>query len=178
MKTKVDFEQELKQYGFPKQTTERIVALLEADTYEVHASARKDLVKNGDKILPVMYKLMKSEHEQIRKESAKIVELIAHESSIPYVVKMLDDRESEIRWIAAEALIRIGRPSIRAVLQELTDNASSYYLRQSAHHVLAKLLKKTDSSELKQLVHVLNKGMEIPERIPIDATNALKKGGF
>lgn len=169
-----EIEKELRKFGFSEKITERIFALVDADNYEGHSKARQALVDKGKEILPIMHRLSKSEHIAIRKEAAKIVELIGHDSSIPIALDMLEDRESEIRWIAAEALIRIGRNSIRPLLEALVLNGSSYYLRQGAHHVLSELVNDKDTKELRQLVHVLKTEAEIPERIPLDASNALR----
>ncbi len=178
MKTTEDIEIELKQLGISKKIKTYLSALIDVKNYEQHTKTRKEMVQKGEKILPAMHKLMKSDHKVIRKEAIKIIELIAHKSSIPFVIKMLEDHETEIRWIAAEALIRIGRPSIRPLLEELVKNGTSYYLRQGAHHVLSSLVKEKDSDELIQLVHVLKNEIEIPERVPIDAANALAAGSI
>jgi HEAT repeat protein len=69
-------------------------------------------------------------------EAAKIVELIADRRSIPLLINLLDDKEFEIRWIAAEGLIKIGRRSILPLLKSVRDGESSYFHNKGAHHVL------------------------------------------
>ncbi len=89
--------------------------------------------------------------------------LIANRSSIPMAIRMLEDSDGDIRWMAAETLIKIGRVSIRPLIKALIDD-SSYYLRKGAHHVLSELIRDYDAKELKELLHMLNG--ELPEIIP------------
>jgi len=76
-------------------------------------AARNNLVRMGKTIIPQLHILLESENVLLRMEVAKIVELIADRRSIPFLINLLDDIEFEIRWIAAEGLIKIGRLSIR-----------------------------------------------------------------
>lgn len=72
----------------------------------------------------------------LRMEAAKIVELIADRRSIPLLINLLDDKEFEIRWIAAEGLIKIGRRSILPMIKSVRNGESSYFHNKGAHHVL------------------------------------------
>ena len=163
----------LEHLGIPKRLLPKVYGLIDVNDYKNHMKSRKELVKAGKKILPVMYKMLKSDEKVIRKEAMKVVERIADPTSIPVAINMLEDRESEVRWIAAEALIRIGRESITPLLKALISNGISFYLRQGAHHVLSTLIRDKDSKELKQLVHLLKPGLEIPDIIPVYAKSAL-----
>ena len=82
------------------------------------------------------YKLSVSENVLIRMEAVKIIELIADRRSIPEFIRLLDDPEFDIRWIAAEGLIKIGRRSIRPLVKAVRDNENSIILNEGAHHVL------------------------------------------
>ena len=169
-------KEELSHYRFPKNITSSLYGLIDVNNYEKHLKARKSLVEKGEKILPVMYKLMNSDHKTIRKEAVKVVELIADKSSIPEIINALKDRESDIRWIAAEALIRIGRSSINPLLEALVADGKSSYLRQGAHHVLSRLTNEKDSDRMKQLIRILrNSQMEGPESIPVYAAIVLNR---
>ncbi len=175
MNTIENEKEELRKYGFTKKVLLSLYELVDAENYRQHVKARKELVEQGEKILPVMYRLLKSEYHDIRREAIKVVQLIAHKSSIPVIIEMLEDSESDVRWIAAEALIRIGRKSIEPLLEALVADGKSAYLRQGAHHVLSKLANKKDSDKMRQLIHILGSGKEVPERIPVYAANTLKQ---
>ncbi len=176
MRSIVNEKEELKKFGFSSGILACLYSLIDLKDYKQHIKARKDFIKEGYKILPVMHKLMKSEHKKTRKQAIKIMERIAHRSSIPVAIGMLEDSESEIRWIAAKALIRIGRDTIKPLLEALVANGSeSYYLRLGAHHILSELVNDEDSKELKELVHILSHRIEIHEIIPAKALNILEK---
>jgi HEAT repeat protein len=175
MNSLTDEKYELQEQGFPRKTLLQLIRLIDVRDYHKHIKAKENFIEQGDTILPVMHKLINSEYRVIRKEAIKIVRGIAHKSSIPAAIRLLEDPESDIRWIAAEALIKIGRISIKPVLKALVLNGESYYLRQGAHHVLRALINKQDAKELKQLVKVIRHGSEIPETIPVKAVLALEK---
>jgi HEAT repeat protein len=178
MNTMSDEKKELEHYSFPLRILKRLYRLIEVDNYSEHVKVKKELVKEGEKILPYMHELLRSDSRLIRKEAIKIVELISHKSSIPMAIEMLGDHVSEIRWIAAMALIRIGRASIRPLLEALVSSSKSYFLRQGAHHILSKLVVEDDPKELKQLVRILRHDSEIPESIPVKAAHVLDNASF
>jgi HEAT repeat protein len=168
-------ENEFKHLGVPARILSSLSGLIAVNDRERHLKARRDLVRKGEAILPVMNRLMKSDHKIIRKEAVKVAELIGHKSSVPVMIDMLEDSENEIRWIAAEALIRIGRDSIRPLLEAMIARSNFFYLSQGAHHVLSELITEDDPEELKHLVRVIKSKMEIPANIIVYASKALNK---
>jgi HEAT repeat protein len=156
---------ELKTYGFDEHTLERLNRLVSLNNYHKHIEAKNELVKMGKRILPVMNTLIKSELTVLRREAIKIIMLIANRSSIPMAIRMLEDSDGDIRWMAAETLIKIGRVSIRPLLKALIDDSHSYYLRKGAHHVLSELIRDYDAKEFKELLHMLDG--ELLEIIPV-----------
>ncbi len=52
------------------------------------------------------------------------------------LVSTLEDRMFDVRWLAAEALISIGREALAPLLRTLVKRPDSYWLRTGAHHVL------------------------------------------
>lgn len=79
----------------------------------------------GKTIISQMHKLLDSENDSLRMEAAKIIELIADRRSIPLLINLLDDTKFDIRWIAAEGLIKIGRRSILPLLKSVREGESS-----------------------------------------------------
>ncbi|MBN2349735.1 MAG: HEAT repeat domain-containing protein [Bacteroidales bacterium] len=165
---------ELENFDFPQEVLTNLYALIDIDNFRQHRKAKKRFIDQGVKILPVMHTLMTSEFKTIRKEAIKIVEHIADKSSIPTAIETLKDSESEIRWIAAEALIRIGRSCIRPLLEALIAKNASINITHGAHHVLSKLTIDNDPEELKELLHITRHGHENPDRIPVFAAKALE----
>lgn len=169
---------ELRKYGFPEEVLQQLYDLTDVDNFDRHLDARQRFVDSGEAALPVMHQLLHSNEKVIRKQAIKVVELIAHPSSINELVAMLEDDVSGIRWIAAETLIKIGRPSLRPLLEALIEHAGSYNFRLGAHHVLAKLINDKDSRELHIIKELTRSGGDTSETIPVHATHALQQSGF
>jgi HEAT repeat protein len=146
---------------------------VDTDNVSKKLSSRKTLVKMGRKILPVMNKLLKSGDILIRMEAAKIIELIGDRMSIPVLIDLLDDNEFDIRWIASEGLIKIGRRSIRPVLKSVRDGENSILLNEGAHHVLTALLSESEKKKEMQLLQSLENHHSLGATAPIEASLAL-----
>lgn len=178
MNSREEEKNELRQYGFPEEVLQQLYELTDVDDYDRHLEARRRFVESGEAVLPVMHQLMHSNQKVIRKQAIKVVELIAHHSSIGELLAMLEDDASGIRWIAAEALIKMGRVSLRPLLETLINRADSYNFRLGAHHVLAKLVKDNDPEELRSIEEMTRSGGDTPETIPVHAAHALQLSGF
>jgi HEAT repeat protein len=57
-------------------------------------------------------------------------------------VKALEDDMFDVRWLAAEALIIIGKEALVPLLQALTRHSDSLWLREGAHHVFHDIEKE------------------------------------
>jgi HEAT repeat protein len=136
-------------------------------------AARSTLAGMGKAIVPIMHKLLDSEIDLLRMEATKIVELIADRRSIPFLINLLD-KEFEIRWIAAEGLIKIGRRSILPLLKSVRDGESSYFHNKGAHHVLNALLNESEKKKLRPLLFSLDDSNELGETAPVEASIAIK----
>lgn len=167
---------ELNQFGFAPELVSQLRDLIDTSNYIHHIQALKELSEKGKSILPVMHKLLKSKFTATRKEAIKVVEIIAHINSIPHAINVLRDRESDIRWMGAETLIRIGRASIKPLLKTMVSKGTSYNIRHGAHHVLSELLEEDDPEALKNLVQDLKAGTIDPERIPVEASRIIDQG--
>jgi hypothetical protein len=148
--------------------------LFDDKNYHKKHKARITLVKMGTAIIPQMHKLLGSPNSLLRMEAVKIVELIASRKSIPSLISLLDDKEFDIRWIAGEGLIKIGRRSILPLLKSIRDGESSHFYNESAHHVLLGLLKNTEKKNLGPLLLSLEDYHELGETVPVEASKALR----
>jgi hypothetical protein len=168
--TKIDID--LK--DFPEGIVKLIAGLLDDKNFSIKHEARDTLVNMGSAIIPQMHKLLASKNVLLRKNAAKIVELIADRKSIPLLINLLYDTESDIRWIAAEGLINIGRRSISPLPKSIRSEKSSHLHDQGAHHVLTSLLDKDEKKNLATLLHSLIDYHELAETAPVEAYKALK----
>jgi HEAT repeat protein len=159
---------------FPDNLTSLIKESLDSKNSVKKLAARSTLVGMGKQIIPKLHKLLNSENGLLHTEVAKIVELIADRRSIPFLINLLDDKEFEIRWIAAEGLIKIGRPAILPLLKSIRDGKSSFILNKGAHHVLLSLLKEDEKNKLTTLLLSLDDAQELGETAPVEASVAIK----
>jgi HEAT repeat protein len=159
---------------FPDKLVKLIKGSLDTKNFGKKLAARSTLVRMGKTIIPRLHKLINSKNGFLRAEIAKIVELIADRRSIPLLINLLDDKEFEIRWIAAEGLIRIGRRSIFPLLKSVRDGESSYFPNKGAHHVLNSLLYVNEKKKLMPLLLSLDDSHELGETAPVEASKAIK----
>jgi HEAT repeat protein len=164
---------ELRGYGFSDQMTDLLERLVSLHNYHEHISAKHQLEKQGKDILPVMHTLTESGSVVIRKEAMKLIKLVGDRSSIPYAIRLLEDIDGDIRWIAAETLIHIGRASLRPLLKAVHDNQDAYFLREGAHHVLSALIRDHDPKDLRELQRILLNG-ELLETLPLRISKLLE----
>lgn len=159
-------KKELRSYGFNDQTTDLLERLVTLNNYHEHITAKNQLENQGTQILPVMHVLTNSNSAVIRKEALKIIKQVGNQDSISSAIRLLEDIDGDIRWIAAETLIHIGRASIRPLLKELLKNHEAYFLREGTHHVLTALIRDHDPMELRELKsNLLNS--EVMEILPM-----------
>jgi HEAT repeat protein len=159
---------------FPDDLRILIAELIDDSDYKKKQNARKSLVKMGKTIIPDIHKLLNSENVSIRKEAAKLVQLIADLRSIPALISLLDDNEFDIRWIASEGLIRIGRKSIVPLLKAICVGKSSLFLDRRAHQILSSLLYENEKEKLMPLLLSLDNYHELGEIAPSEASKIIK----
>jgi HEAT repeat protein len=105
----------------------------------------------------------------MRVEVSKIICFIADKRSIPALINLLEDNESDVRWIASESLIRIGRKSIVPLLTSLR-NGKLFLYPSRVNHVLQSLLTVNEKKELQVLLENLADSQEKPEISTIEAS--------
>ncbi|MCX6001949.1 MAG: HEAT repeat domain-containing protein [Chloroflexi bacterium] len=138
--------------------------------------ARIALVEIGAPSVESLVKTLSDPSQAVRWESAKALGQIMDPRSIDALVKALQDRLFDVRWLAAEALIAIGSKSVKPVLQAITDNPDSEYIREGAHHVFHDLREGQYGDILKPVIT----SMEDPTftlDVPLLARKALQAIG-
>jgi len=173
MKKYEDEKKELRECGIEEPLLDQLDSLVSLDKYRGHMKAKHELTAMGKEALPVLHDLMKCNSDIIRKESAKIIHSIGSKDSLHVAVEMLEDPVWEIRWIAAEILIKVGRRSLHPLLRALIENHHSFALREGTHHVLSELMLADDPDALEELQHILINS-EYEAEIPIKASEVLR----
>ena len=137
--------------------------------------ARKALVAMGKQAVPALIEALEdlSSHHLLRWEAAKALGEIGAPEAAPTLVNALEDKEFDVRWLAAKGLIEMNVRALRPLLKELIERADSVLFRQGAHHVLHDLAK----GELRiDLVPVLiaMEGAEPGVHVPLAASHAIE----
>lgn len=116
------------------------IKLLESKDGTIRKKARESLVAMGGRpAVPALNRmLLHSPSKQVRWEAAKALYAIKDTRAIPSLVQALEDKNSDVAWIAAEALGLFQQAAWPDLLHALmNEDSDSALLRQGAHHVLA-----------------------------------------
>jgi hypothetical protein len=139
----------------------------------IRQHSREVLGKLGKQVVPSLIELLSHRNEHVRWEACKTLERIKDPSSgCALAVSLLDD-DSDVRWVAAEALIALEHNAIEPLMQIIEVHFDSILLRQSAHHVLAALKRENLLDEKVELVYEALSSIMFPMRLAVAANNAL-----
>jgi HEAT repeat protein len=77
----------------------------------------------------------------MRWEAAEALGEIGDSETAPVLVKALEDEEFDVRWLAAEGLIKMNVRGLKPLLEALEHQRDSGLLREGAHHLFHDLAK-------------------------------------
>jgi HEAT repeat protein len=129
------------------------------------------LIENSSVIL----RIENTSSISLRQEVASIIDLVADTRSIPALISLLKDPEFDVRWIAAEGLIKIGRQSIVPLIKAIRDEESSRFLRSGANHILRNILSDKEKRAVEPLLLSLCNNVKDGTNERDEAKEALKK---
>ena len=104
--------------------------------------ARKALVASRKLTVPSLIRLLSHSKPHVRWEAAKALCDIADPIAAFALVNALDDRNGDVRWLAAEGLAALRRESLQPLLAALIERAQSCWFCEGAHHVCHTLVSK------------------------------------
>lgn len=156
-----------------------LMALLASEDGMLRQKARKSLVVLGKPAVPFLVQsLQNSKVDQVRWEAAKALAAIGDNgdtSSIPPLIKALEDSDYGVTWFAAEALRKFKKAAWLPLFSTLIkEGLESVLLRQGVHHVL--LHQKEDG--FNDLLAILTKALAnetTPESATVAAYEILKR---
>lgn len=119
-----------------------LVSALDNRKPGVRTSARKTLVAMGQHAVPSLIQLLSHRKTHVRWEAAKALRDIADPLSAFALVGALDDRDGDVRWLAAEGLTALGRNGLEPLFAALLERVQSRRFREGAHHVCQTLAGK------------------------------------
>jgi HEAT repeat protein len=142
-------------------TTDSLISDLASDDWVVRVRAREGLVSRGSKAIKPLSNALESPNQWVRWESAKALCEIGNPAATSALVRSLEDKMFDVRWLAAGGLITIGRKTIVPLLQAVINNPDSVWTREGAHHVLHDLAE----GKLRPILEPVLKALE-----DVDAT--------
>ena len=80
-------------------------------------------------------------------------------AAIPDLIEALQDEVFDIRWLAAEALIAIGKESIEPLLRAVINQSNESFLREGAHHVITYIMSSISITD--ELTEILKPGKKV-----------------
>lgn len=112
-----------------------LIISLGSDNGLEREKARKSMVKLGRDSIDYLMELLSHPKHIYRWEAVKTLEEIGDPVSIPLFLRALEDDKSDVRWIAAKGLIKLGKLSIKPLLKILEQKSDSVFVLEGAHHV-------------------------------------------
>jgi len=142
----------------------------------VRQKARESLVGIGTASTPGLALLLaNAKSHQVRWEAAKALGALKDTVGIPALVKALEDTDTDVSWLAAEALNAFGSAAWPVLLLALVEGGTySVRLREGAHHVFQNQKNEKYDDLLAPLMKALEFG-SLPEAAPMVAHDILKR---
>lgn len=138
-------DQEIQNSG--DKTIEQLVEQLCSEQGVERKKARKLLVAYGKKSIGPISKLLNHPKHIDRWEAIKTMEEIGDPKSICFFIQALNDDKSDVRWIAAKGLIKIGFRVVKPLLELVTKDTDSVFVLDSAHHIIYDLRENGELPE-------------------------------
>jgi HEAT repeat protein len=135
--------------------------------------ARERLVALGKPAVAPLIEALADDRDIVRWEAAKAFTDLHDPSAAPALVKGLEDSDGDVRWLAAEALVGLGRAGLKPLLEALMQHPGSVELRDGAHHVLHSL-RHGKLADLAEPVLKSLEGFEPDLAVPFSAETALQ----
>ena len=142
----------------------------------VRVRARNSLVAIGEQAVGPLVKALAHRNQWVRWEAAKALGQIGDPTAAEALVRALEDEVFDVRWLAAEGLITLGRGALLPLLHALAERSDSEWLREGAHHVFHDLVKGSpDLKDILQPVLATLEDVEPSLEVPFAAEAALNK---
>ncbi|MCB2204637.1 HEAT repeat domain-containing protein [bacterium] len=118
--------------------------------------ARLALADIGAPAVDFLAELIEHPKHVYRWECVKALVQIADPDALELFLLALEDEDFDVRWLAAEGLIKLGQKSVIPVVEYLMANVKKEVVRNGAHHVLKALRRRSKAKEeLDELISAL-----------------------
>ena len=86
--------------------------------------------------IPALIDALKNPNPRTRKLAVNALGDISDPETGAALTEMLMDEDIDVRWAAMESLIKLGRDSLRPILEKFIKDFDSLWLREGVHHIL------------------------------------------
>jgi|ERR1017187_2202052 HEAT repeat protein len=114
--------------------------------------AREAIVAKGIDMVDFLMELLIHPKHIYRWEAVKTLKEIGDPIAIPLFIRALEDNRNDVRWIASEGLIKLGKISVKPLLKVLIKRSDSVFILAGAHHIF----------------YDLNENDMLPKEFPVD----------
>ncbi|HUH97912.1 MAG TPA: HEAT repeat domain-containing protein [Anaerolineales bacterium] len=124
-----------------KETINKLIGSLGSHDPTERNKAQIRLAGIGRPAVSALIKLASRPEAALRREAASVLGDIGAPSAIPSLIELLVDEAFEVRWRAAESLIKMKRAAVVPLFQELQrgNRFGSIWFLEGVHHILRKL---------------------------------------
>jgi len=98
--------------------------------------ARHMLIAFGWEAVPALIDVVTNDEGRARWEAIEALGRIGDPVAASAIVDALRDDDMDVRWAASNALIELDRAALKPLLEALTKELDSVWLREGAHHIL------------------------------------------
>mgnify|MGYP001324204414 CR=1 FL=1 len=133
----------------------KLVAALYSHNGTKRQRAREALVDIGAPAVDPLIEVLQGPGHQEQWEAAKALGEIGDPAAAPALVSQLMNDHFDIRWLAAEGLIAIGRQALKPLLAVLAEQGDDELIRSGAHHALHGLAEEGFQAETAPILEAL-----------------------
>lgn len=122
-------------------TINKLIESLSSKDLSERTQAEYRLIEIGNPAVTALIQMASQNKSDHRWKAASILGDIRDPSAISTLINLLIDETVEVRWRAAESLIKMGRETVVPLFQELLkkDRFGSMWFLDGVHHILRKL---------------------------------------
>ena len=149
-----------------------LVAALARRNVPVHEGPARTIHAHGFRAVKPLLEMLGSRNQQSRWDAAKELSLIHDPDTADALVALLTDHNPDVRWLASDGLIAMGRRALIPLLAGIEDNADSVWMRDAAHRILRVFVDEGLDNRLGRLLNSLESGAQLFE-VPVVAHTIL-----
>ena len=115
---------------------EHLIENLSDPDADIRKQARSSLVAIGKPVIISLVNALSENNREKQLEVARTLAAMLIPETAPYLVKALEIEDPDVRWLAAEGLLALGKKALEPLLQALMVRSDYLWLRIGAHHVI------------------------------------------